>query len=125
VTTSVFWGGIIYDLSAISFINLFFIVLHLIPGNFKYRKNYQKRLKIAFLVVNLVFIATNFIDFEYYKFTGRRSSFGLITAKGMENEIGGLIPIFFIKYWYLPISFVLLSIVIWKALSNPKIVTSI
>jgi phosphoglycerol transferase MdoB-like AlkP superfamily enzyme len=125
VTTSVFWGGIIYDLSAISFINLFFIVLHLIPGNFKYRKNYQKRLKIAFFVVNLIFIATNFIDFEYYKFTGRRSSFGLITAKGMENEIGGLIPIFFLKYWYLPISFLLLSIFIWKALSNPKLVTTI
>jgi phosphoglycerol transferase MdoB-like AlkP superfamily enzyme len=116
---------VVYDLSAIGFINLFFILLHLIPGNFKYKPNYQKRLKIAFFVVNLVFIATNFVDFEYFKFTGRRSSFGLITAKGMENEIGGLIPLFLINYWYLPIGFVLLSVVVWKLLSNPKTVNQI
>lgn len=125
LSPSIFLGGILYDLSAISFINLFFIVLHLFPGNFKYKPNYQKRLKIAFFIVNLIFIATNFIDFEYYKFTGRRSSFGLITAKGMENEIGGLIPIFLLKYWYLPIGFILLSIVIWRLLSSPKIIHAI
>ena len=125
LSPSIFLGGILYDLSAISFINLFFIVLHLFPGNFKYKPNYQKRLKIAFFIVNLIFIATNFIDFEYYKFTGRRSSFGLITAKGMENEIGGLIPIFLLKYWYLPIGFILLSILIWRLLSSPKIIHAI
>ncbi len=125
LSPSIFIGGVLYDLSAISFINLFFIVLHLFPGNFKYKPNYQKRLKIAFFIVNLIFIATNFIDFEYYKFTGRRSSFGLITAKGMENEIGGLIPIFLLKYWYLPIGFILLSILIWRLLSSPKIIHAI
>lgn len=125
ITPNIFLGGVVYDLSAIGFINLFFILLHLIPGNFKYKPNYQKRLKIAFFAVNLVFIATNFVDFEYFKFTGRRSSFGLITAKGMENEIGGLIPLFLINYWYLPIGFVLLSVVVWKLLSNPKTVNQI
>jgi phosphoglycerol transferase MdoB-like AlkP superfamily enzyme len=125
ITPNIFLGGVVYDLSAIGFTNLFFILLHLIPGNFKYKPNYQKRLKIAFFAVNLVFIATNFVDFEYFKFTGRRSSFGLITAKGMENEIGGLIPLFLINYWYLPIGFVLLSVVVWKLLSNPKTVNQI
>ena len=125
ITPNIFLGGVVYDLSAIGFINLFFILLHLIPGNFKYKPNYQKRLKIAFFAVNLIFIATNFVDFEYFKFTGRRSSFGLITAKGMENEIGGLIPLFLMNYWYLPVGFILLSVVIWKLLSNPKTVNQI
>ncbi len=125
ITPNIFLGGVVYDLSAIGFINLFFILLHLIPGNFKYKPNYQKRLKVAFFAVNLIFIATNFVDFEYFKFTGRRSSFGLITAKGMENEIGGLIPLFLMNYWYLPIGFILLSVVIWKLLSNPKTVNQI
>ena len=88
ITPKIFFGGMIYDLSAIGFINLLFIVLHLIPGNYKYKPNYQSRLKIAFFIVNIIFIATNFVDFEYFKFTGRRRSFGLITANGMENEIG-------------------------------------
>ncbi|WP_309642395.1 sulfatase-like hydrolase/transferase [Flavobacterium sp.] len=122
LTPSIFFGGVIYDLSAIGYINLLFILLHLIPGHFKYKPNYQKGLKIAFFVVNIIFIATNFVDFEYFKFTGRRSSFGLITAKGMENEIGGLIPLFLINYWYLPVGFILISILIWKLLSKPRIV---
>jgi phosphoglycerol transferase MdoB-like AlkP superfamily enzyme len=43
----------------------------------------------------------------------------------MENEISGLIPLFLMNYWYLPIGFILLSVVIWKLLSNPKTVNQI
>lgn len=116
-----FFGGMLFDLSAIGFINLFFILLHLIPGNFKYKIGYQKGLKISFFIVNLIFIATNFVDFEYYKFTGRRSSFGLITAKGMEHEIPILIPSFLKEYWYLPLGILLLGILLWKLFSSPRI----
>ena len=79
-----FLGGLHFDLSAIAYINLLFALLHLIPGNFKNNPNYQKVLKIAFFAVNLIFILTNFVDFEYYKFTGRRSTFGMITASGIR-----------------------------------------
>ena len=117
-----FLGGMLFDLSAIGFINVIFILLHLFPGNFKYKPRYQKGLKIAFVGVNLFFLASNFIDFEYYKFTGRRSSFGLITAKGMENEIAGLIPAFLREFWYLPIAFAAFSIVFWVLMSKARIV---
>lgn len=120
VTARTFFGGIIFDLSAIGFINLIFVFLYLIPGKFKYQKGYQKGLKIFFFTVNLIFIATNFVDLEYYKFTGRRSSFGLITAKGMENEIAGLIPTFLQQFWYLPIGFILFGLLIWKLLGKFK-----
>lgn len=116
-----FLGGALFDLSAIGFINLLFILLHLLPGNFKYHKKYQFGLKVSFYVVNLVFIATNFVDLEYYKFTGRRSSFGLITAKGMEHEIGGLIISFLQEFWYILVGFILLAILLWRALSKPRI----
>lgn len=117
-----FIGGIRFDLSAISFINIIFVLLHLLTGNFKYRTGYQKGLKIAFFAVNMIFIATNFVDFEYYKFTGRRSSFGLITAKGMENEIGGLLVSYLKEFWYLPLLLIVLSILIWKLFSKPNLV---
>ncbi|WP_269235334.1 LTA synthase family protein [Flavobacterium flavigenum] len=117
----IFLGGLHFDLSAIAYINLLFVVLHLIPGNFKYKANYQKGLKIAFFAVNLVFILTNFVDFEYYKFTGRRSSFGMITARGMENEIGGLILSFLSEFWYLPLIALLLAFSFWKTIPNIKL----
>ena len=117
-----FWGGALFDLAAIGFINLVFIVLHLFPGNFKYNSGYQKGLKIAFYAINLIFIATNFVDFEYYKFTGRRSSIGLITATGMEHEIGGLMISFLKEFWYVLLGFIVLAIVLWKLLSKPKFI---
>jgi len=117
-----FLGGALFDLSAIGFINLLFILLHLFPGNFKYKNSYQKGLKIGFYVVNLIFIATNFVDLEYYKFTGRRSSFGLITAKGMEHEIGGLIISFLQEFWYILLGFILLAMLLWKALAKPRFI---
>lgn len=113
-----FWGGLVFDLSAIGYINLLFIIAHLLPGKFKYKASYQKTLKIAFYSVNLLFIVTNFVDFQYFKFTGRRSSFSLITASGMENEIGGLLLSFLYEFWYLPLIFIGLSIVFWKSLGN-------
>lgn len=122
INLNTFIGGFRFDLSVIGFINILFVLLHLVPGNFKYRPAYQKGLKIAFFVVNIVFIATNFVDFEYYKFTGRRSSFSLITAKGMENEIGGLLISYLQQFWYLPFIFILLCIIIWKLLSQPRLV---
>ncbi|WP_445721019.1 LTA synthase family protein [Flavobacterium sp.] len=80
-------------------------------------------MKIGFFIVNFIFILTNFVDFEYYKFTGRRSTFGMITASGMENEIGGLIFSFLVEFWYLPIIALVLGILFWKVIPNLKPVT--
>lgn len=113
-------GSLLFDLSAIAYLNIIFVVAHLVPGNFKYKDTYQKRLKISFYLINLLFIATNFIDIIYYRFTGRRSTFSMITAKGMEKEAVGLIPSFLIEFWYIGIIFVVFSLLFWKLLSDFK-----
>jgi hypothetical protein len=117
-----FLGGIRFDLSAIAYINLIFAVFHFIPGDFKFKPSYQKILKIGFYFVNLIFILTNFVDFEYYKFTGRRSTFGMITATGMENEIGGLLFSFLTEFWHLPLIAFLFGFTFWKAIPNIKLI---
>jgi phosphoglycerol transferase MdoB-like AlkP superfamily enzyme len=113
-------GGILFDLAAIAYLNLIFVIAHLIPGNFKYTLTYQKRLKISFYALNLLFIATNFIDIIYYRFTGKRSTFSMITAKGMEHEIFGLIPSFLMQFWYIGVAFLIFSVLFWKLLPHFK-----
>ncbi len=120
LTFKTFLGGLYFDISAIAYINIVFAILHFLPGKLKFKSGFQKALKIAFFTINLIFILTNFVDFEYYKFTGRRSSFGMITASGMENEIGGLISSFLVEFWFLPVSAVVLAILFWKAIPNLK-----
>ncbi|MGE6355704.1 hypothetical protein ACQKCJ_17685 [Flavobacterium sp. NPDC079362] len=99
-TIQTFLGGLLFDFAAISYLNIPFIIAYIVPGNFKYSIRYQLILKISFYCVNLIFIATNFIDIIYYRFTGRRSTYKMITAKGMEHEVLGLIPSFLREFCY-------------------------
>lgn len=116
VTIKEFIAGFRFDFSAIIFTNLIIIVGHTILGNFKYNKTYQLVLKYLFFGINIIFIATNLIDIEYFKFTSRRSSFSLITAQGMEHEMKKLFFSFLKEFWYLAIGFVILVIVFFKTI---------
>ena len=100
ITLINFIGGIRFDLSVIFYTNILVIIGHSVPGNFKYSIGYQKSLKWLFYVSNVLFLLTNFVDFIYYDFTGKRSTYGLITASGMQQEIGGLLPTFMKQFWY-------------------------
>lgn len=118
-------GGLLFDLAAIAYLNIIFIIAHLIPGNFKYKIGYQKWLKLSFYAVNILFVATNFIDIIYYRFTGKRSTFSMITAKGMEQEAIGLIPSFLKEFWYIGVLFLIFSFLFWKLLPTFKQVSPI
>lgn len=115
-----FLYGIRFDLSAIIFINLLFIVALAIPGKFKYNARYQKIVTYAFFIVNIIFIATNFIDAKYFQFTSRRSSYSLITAKGMEHEMRKLAFLYLIENWKLTLSFILIAIGFYKLIPSVK-----
>jgi hypothetical protein len=113
-------GSILFDFSSISYITFIFLIAHAIPGNFKYRQSYQTTLKISFFFINLLFVTTNLIDIIYFRFTGRRSTFNMITAKGMEKEAVGLFFSFIIEFWYIPLLLIILSILFWKSIPNFK-----
>jgi len=120
ITVQNILGSLLFDFSAISYITFIFLIAHAIPGNFKYRQTYQIALKISFFLINLLFIAANLIDIVYYRFTGRRSTFSMITARGMEKEVLGLFFSFIKEFWYIPVVFIILSILFWKSIPNFK-----
>lgn len=106
-------GGLRFDLATLGFINILFALLHLIPGNFQTKKGYQKFLFYSFYLVNIFFLCLNFVDYEYFKFIGRRSSFSFITASGMEQELPGLLKSFIIEFWWIPLFMVLSFFFFW------------
>ena len=109
-------GGLIFDLSVLGYINIIFAVLYFIPFKFQENKNYQRFLFYSFFIVNAFFISLNFVDYQYFRFVGRRSSFGMITAEGMHNEIGGLIISYLIDYWQVPLIGILFNAGLWFSL---------
>lgn len=113
-----FLGGLIFDLSAIGYINLIFALLHFIPGQIQENKIFQTILFYSFYIVNAIFITTNFIDYEYYKFIGRRSSFSMMMADGMEQEIPGLIQSYMVDYYQIPLLIIFCVLLFYYILSK-------
>lgn len=109
-------GGLRFDLSIISYTNLPLVLAHVVVGEFKYRPQYQQVVKLIFFTINAVFFFTAFVDFEYYQFTRVRSTFNLITGKGMEADIVRLIPSFLLEFWYLVVLFLVTLFVFWKTI---------
>ena len=113
VNSQIFLGGLIFDLSVIGYINILFAILYLLPSKLQENKKYQNFLFYSFFIVNGFVLSLNFVDYEYFKFVGRRSSFSMITAEGMRNEIGGLIKSYFVDYWQIPLMIGFNLLVFW------------
>ncbi len=118
VNAKTFLGGLIFDLSVLGYINILFAILHLIPGKLQEKGGYQRFLFYSFFIVNGIFISLNFVDYEYFRFVGRRSSFSMITAEGMTNEIGGLLKSYLIDYWQIPLFAIITWGIFWVLLSQ-------
>lgn len=118
INEQVFVGGLIFDLAALGYLNILFGILHLIPGKFQQKAKYQNFLFYSFFIVNSVFLCTNFIDYQYFRFIGRRSSFNMLMADGMTNEIGGLLISYSIDYWQIPLIIVSTVVLFWFGLKQ-------
>ena len=87
-----------FDIAAICRINAPFIVLSLLPFGFVEKPWYRHFLKAVFLIANIPFLLLNVVDYEYFKFTGQRSSLSLLDmGQDITDQIGQLA----FHYWYL------------------------
>ncbi|MBA7520254.1 Phosphoglycerol transferase I [subsurface metagenome] len=112
-TLKLFFFGIQFDVSTIIGFNSLFILLHLLPGNYKYHRNYQLALKIIFLTVNTFILAGNFIDCEYFKFTNKRITADILKYVFLSNDTINLLPQFIKDFWYLLLGWILLMTTTW------------
>ena len=101
-------GGLVFDLSGVLYSNALFILLIIIPHPYRYKAWYKKILKWVFIIVNAIAIATNVIDFIYYRATLARTTLNIFSQFKNEQNMGALFFHFFITYWYLVLLFILL-----------------
>jgi phosphoglycerol transferase MdoB-like AlkP superfamily enzyme len=93
-------GGIRFDLSAVLYLNALFILLMILPFNFRFNFYYRQILKYLFLIINSLALATNVADFIYYRFTLRRTTADVFQQFENEQHMGTLWFRFVIDYWY-------------------------
>jgi phosphoglycerol transferase MdoB-like AlkP superfamily enzyme len=96
--TVAFLHGIRFDLSAIIYVNLFWILTY-IPVIYNYKSiKYLKFTQWVFYISNFFAILFNIIDAEYFRFQKMRSSANLFSG---ENDILKLLPSYLRDYWWI------------------------
>jgi hypothetical protein len=92
-------GGLTFDISAVVYINMLFILFHIIPFEFRYTKTYQEILKYLFFITNGIAIAMNGMDFVYYKFIDKRATADVFKTFEHESNLTKLFFRFLYDYW--------------------------
>jgi len=103
------YHGLVFDTTAILYINALFIILSIIPTLHNTKKRYQKTLFYTYFIFNLIAYATNFIDFIYYRYTFSRSTSASMDTLENESNKSLLFFNFLLNYWHVFLLFFALS----------------
>ncbi len=114
-------GGLQFDLTAVLYVNALYILLMILPFDFRFRYGYQEVARYIFFVTNAAALATNVADFIYYKFTLRRTSADVFKQFENEQNMGGLFFSFVIDYWYAVIFWIGLVIIMVKVYNRIRV----
>ncbi len=106
-----FAHGMRFDLSAIIYLNLLWIILY-IPIIFRLESNtYKKVVEWTFYMLNFTGMLFNIIDAEYYRFQKKRTGIDLFNG---ENDNIKLLPSYFKDYWWILLITILLVFLLRK-----------
>lgn len=106
-----YYHGLVFDTTAILYLNALFIVFSILPLVINTHKSYQTVLFYLYIIPNLLGLAANFIDFIYYRFNFGRSTIAALDSLKHESNKGLLFANFLVNYWHAFVLFFLLSFV--------------
>jgi phosphoglycerol transferase MdoB-like AlkP superfamily enzyme len=92
-------GGIVFDLSAVVYLNSLIILLHILPFEFRYRNVYQNIIKYIYFLLNGIAIAMNGMDFVYYRFVDKRATADVFKTFENETHLSKMFFRFLFDYW--------------------------
>ena len=95
--------GIRFDVSAVFMLNAVYIFFVTIPFKFRYNNGYRKFTNWIFYIVNSIGFAANCVDFMYFRFTLKRTTFDIFNLIGYGDDMQILLPQFIKDFWYVPL----------------------
>ena len=94
-------GGVMFDISALLYINILFLIFSLLPLAFKFQNWYQKAMLWLFMITNGVAMGLNCADFIYYRFILKRTTASLFALLGQINNKTSLSLSILTDFWYI------------------------
>ncbi|MBU2019254.1 MAG: LTA synthase family protein [Bacteroidetes bacterium] len=105
-------AGSFFDAMTVCIAFLPFSMVHLLPLPIHTNRIYSVFCRIYFVLVQTALLLFNLIDLEYFKFTGKRSTFDLFTLAGQGEDFGQLIGTFLLDFWWIVLLFIVLLLFI-------------
>ncbi len=102
----IFYGGVKFDISALLYFNVVYILLALLPFKFRGSKIYNKILKWVYFIPNSIALFLNCSDITYYPFSLRRTTCMIFKEFGNDNNIAQIFATAMVDYWYITLFFV-------------------
>lgn len=103
----IFLFGPRFDFVSVVMLNLWFIVLYILPFNFANNKRYLKIVGYFFFIYNFLLLLVNFTDAEYFKFIGKRTTADIFGYIFMSDDVARLMPQFLKDFWYIGLIWIL------------------
>lgn len=103
-------GALVFDTSAIIYVNALYVLLVLFPLHKKETKGYASFTKWTYILLNAVALAANLADCVYFGFTNRRTTATVFDEFSNEGNLGGIIGVEMLRHWYLVAIF---GVVVW------------
>lgn len=118
----IFLVGLRFDLTGITLIFLPYIFFQMFPIPWKGSRTHEIFMKWLFHSINGLALLVAILDFEYFKFTLKRSSWDLFSLIGLSGDVPSLLPQFLKDYWYLFLIWGLLfygSLIMYRLIAVP------
>ncbi|HNP33859.1 MAG TPA: LTA synthase family protein, partial [Flavobacterium sp.] len=108
------YHGLVFDTTAILYVNSLFIIVSIFPTVINVRKGYQKMLFYIYFITNLLAYSANYIDFIYYRYTFSRSTRASLDTLENESNKTLLLLDFLKNYWHVFLLFFIMAFLwIW------------
>jgi phosphoglycerol transferase MdoB-like AlkP superfamily enzyme len=119
-------GGLLFDISAVVCLNLLFILLQILPFDFRYKKNYQTVSKYLFFIINGIILSANGADYVYFRFLNKRATSDIFRTFENEQGMAKIGFRFLIDYWPATIfTLILIALMVWLYVRvKPKMETA-
>ena len=96
---SILKGGLVFDISASVYINMLFMLMQIVPFDFRYNKIYQKVSMWLFFLTNGLALAANSADYVYYRFVLKRATADIFGTFENESHLGKMFFKWMFDYW--------------------------
>lgn len=114
-----FLFGIRFDISAMLYINVMYILLISIPFPFRNNPVFQKIAKGFFISTNAIALLANFADIIYYRFTLKRTTADIFSYFGVGGDFDKLLPQFLRDFWYIALIWILFIVILFLLYRKP------